>query len=116
MALATALIVSVSGQKGWLQGWPREGALTWLGRRSYSIFLIHYGILIGFNAVWSIFFPTGVWINLLGMLLALLSSVVAGTLLYHFVESRPAVFRQPWAWPTLAAMVLGALLFETTAW
>ena len=50
------------------------------------------------------------------MLLALLSSVVAGTLLYHFVESRPAVFRQPWAWTTLAAMVLAALLIETTAW
>ena len=116
VALATALIVSVSGQKGWLEGWPREGALTWLGQRSYSIFLIHYGILIGFNAAWSIFFPTGVWINLLGMVLALLSSVVAGTVLYHFVESRPAVFRQPWAWPTLAAMILGALLLETTAW
>lgn len=116
VALATALIVSVSGQKGWMEGWPREGALTWLGQRSYSIFLIHYGILIGFNAAWSVFFPTGVWINLLGMLLALLSSVLAGTLLYHFVESRPAVFRQPWAWSTLAAMVMAALLFETIAW
>ena len=61
-------------------------------------------------------FPTGVWINLLGMLLAVLASVLAGTLLYHFVESRPAVFRQPWAWTSLAAMVLGALLIETIAW
>ena len=116
VALATALIVSVSGQRGWLAIWPREGALTWLGQRSYSIFLIHYGICIAFNAVWSILFPTGVWINLLGMLLALLSSVLAGSMLYHFVESRPAVFRQPWAWTALAAMVLGALLIETIAW
>ena len=116
VALATALIVSVSGQKGWLADWPREGALTWLGQRSYSIFLIHYGICIGVNAAWSVLFPTGVWINLLGMLLAVLASVLAGTLLYHFVESRPAVFRQPWAWTSLAAMVLGALLIETIAW
>ena len=116
VALATALIVSVSGKRGWLAGWPREGALTWLGKRSYSIFLIHYGICIGINAVWSILFPSGVWINLLGMVLALLTSVLAGAVLYHFVESRPAVFRQRWAGATLATMVLGALLIETIAW
>lgn len=116
VALAVSLMLSVAGQKGWLRGWPRDGILTWLGKRSYSIFLIHYGICIGFNAVWSIFFPTGVWINLFGMALAALVSVVAGATLYHFVESRPAVFRQRWAGPALATMVLGALLIETIAW
>ena len=116
VALGTALIVSVSGQQGWLSGWPREGAFTWLGQRSYSIFLIHYGICIGFNAVWSRLFPTGVWINLGGMLIAALASVLAGAVLYHFVESRPAVFQQRWAAIALATMVLGALLIETLTW
>jgi peptidoglycan/LPS O-acetylase OafA/YrhL len=91
VALASALILNVASQTGWLNKWPKSGALTWLGQRSYSIFLIHYGVCIAFNATWSNFFPTGLIINALGMLAAVLSSVGAGALLYRYIESQKGV-------------------------
>ncbi len=116
VALATALLVSIGGQRGWLQKWPRAGMLTWLGQRSYSIFLIHYGIVIAFNATWHVLFPTGVLINAIGIVAATLTSVAAGTVLYHYVEARREVFGLNAATATLAAMVAAALVIEATTW
>jgi peptidoglycan/LPS O-acetylase OafA/YrhL len=91
IALASALLLSITSQTGWLKKWPNSGVMTWLGQRSYSIFLIHYGICIAFNAIWSRFFPTGLLMNTIGMLAAVLSSVGAGALLYRYVESQQNV-------------------------
>jgi len=38
VAFATAVLVSIASQNGWLEKWPKPGVLTWLGHRSYSIF------------------------------------------------------------------------------
>ena len=116
VALASAVLVSIASQAGWLARWPKPGVLTWLGQRSYSIFLIHYGICIGFNAIWSKLFPTGVWLNAMGMLAALLASVAAGALLYRYVESRPRVFGKNIATYLLGAAVTGALIIESISW
>jgi len=116
VALATAIIVAIAGQRGWLALWPRPGLLTWLGQRSYSIFLIHYGFVIGMNALWARLFPTGVFINALGMMLAVLISVGAGTLLYRYVESQPNALGRNWVTAVLGAAVATAFLLETLAW
>ncbi|NQW83688.1 MAG: acyltransferase [Alcaligenaceae bacterium] len=116
VALATAIIVALAGQRGWLALWPRPGLLTWLGQRSYSIFLIHYGFIIGMNALWAKLFPTGVLINALGMMLAVLISVGAGALLYRYVESQPSALGPNWVTAVLAAAVAAAFLLETLAW
>jgi peptidoglycan/LPS O-acetylase OafA/YrhL len=116
VALATAIIVALSGQRGWLVQWPRPGLLTWLGQRSYSIFLIHYGFVIGINAFWARFFPTGVAINALGMMLAVILSVGAGALLYRYVESQPNALGRNWVTAVLGAAVAATFLLETLAW
>ncbi len=116
VALATAIIVAVAGQRGWLAKWPSPGLLTWLGQRSYSIFLIHYGFVIGVNALWARFFSTGVLLNAAGMLLAVLSSVGAGALLYRFVESQPNALDRNWTTALLIAAVATTFLLETLAW
>jgi len=116
VALATAIIVALSGQRGWLAQWPRPGRLTWLGQRSYSIFLIHYGFVIGMNALWARFFPTGVVINALGMVLAVIISIGAGALLYRYVESQPNALGRNWVTAVLGAAVATAFLLETLAW
>lgn len=116
VALATAIIVALSGQRGWLAQWPRPGLLTWLGQRSYSIFLIHYGFVIGMNALWARFFPTGVAINALGMTLAVILSVGAGALLYRYVESQPNALGRNWVTALLGAAVAATFLLETLAW
>jgi peptidoglycan/LPS O-acetylase OafA/YrhL len=116
VALATAIIVAIAGQRGWLAQWPRPGLLTWLGQRSYSIFLIHYGFCIGMNALWARLFPTGVLINTLGMMLAVLISVGAGALLYRYVESQPNALGRNWVTTALGVAVASAFLLETLAW
>ncbi|MEI8399798.1 MAG: acyltransferase [Alcaligenaceae bacterium] len=116
VALATAIIVAIAGQRGWLAQWPHPGLLTWLGQRSYSIFLIHYGFVIGMNALWARFFPTGVLINALGLMLAVILSVGAGALLYRYVESQPNALGRNWVTTVLGAAVATAFLLETLAW
>ena len=116
VALATAIIVALAGQHGWLALWPRPGLLTWLGQRSYSIFLIHYGFVIGMNALWARLFPTGFFINAVGMMLAVLISVGAGALLYRYVESQPNALGRNWVTAVLGAAVATAFLLETLSW
>ena len=116
VALATAVVVVIVGQRGWLSHWPRPGLLTWLGQRSYSIFLIHYGFVIGMNALWARWFPSGVFINALGILLAVVISVVAGALLFRYVESQPNVLGRNWMTAVLGAAVATTFLLEALAW
>jgi peptidoglycan/LPS O-acetylase OafA/YrhL len=112
VAFATALLVSAIGQKDSLERWPSSGVLIWLGQRSYSIFLIHFGICVAFNAVWHALFKSGVWINAFGMLAAAFASVAAGALLYSHVESKRNVLGYNRATMALVAMIAAALVIE----
>ena len=116
VALATAILLAASARTGWLTHWKGPNWLIWLGQRSYSIFLIHYGICVGFNAVWHYLFPQGVVINIIGMGLATLASVAAGVGLFHFVESRNKVFGGNLSTVVLLMMVTGALAVESISW
>lgn len=88
VALCTALFLVVAGRHQWLTRWPAQSCWVWIGQRSYSIFLIHFGVCVAFNAVWSHAFPEGVYANMLGMVLAFFASIAAGNLLYRSVESQ----------------------------
>jgi peptidoglycan/LPS O-acetylase OafA/YrhL len=55
---------------------------TFLGRASYSIYLIHFAVL---SAVIKLLLPLGLvlWIN---WVLLILAGVIVGSLLYHYFE------------------------------
>lgn len=112
VAFGTALLLSAIGRKDSLERWPSSRVLIWLGQRSYSIFLIHFGICVAFNAVWHALFTTGVWINAFGMLAAALASVATGALLYSHVESKRNVLGYNKATTALVAMITVALMIE----
>jgi peptidoglycan/LPS O-acetylase OafA/YrhL len=111
-ATLSALILSIASARGWLEHWPRSAKLHWLGERSYSIFLIHYGLCIGVNAVWSIFFPSGLLINAIGILVAVAVSIAGGALLYRDVESRPGVLGMNLTTTLLIMGVIATLAIE----
>lgn len=83
-----------------------------LAQRSYSLFLTHFSVSLLVSAVWFNAGWQGPWINLLGMLLSLTLSLMAGFVMYRWVESQNATWRHLVAWQMvfvlcgLAAMVM----------
>jgi len=78
---AALLVVGLIGLKADMKKyWVRMG--TFLGRASYSIYLIHFAVL---SAVIKVLHPFGLplWMN---MVLLILSGVLIGSLLYQYVE------------------------------
>lgn len=75
-----------------LRHWAQRSGLARLGQMSYSIFLIHFPVVVLVNAVVSHFWPRALVASLLGMVLAFLLSLAAGWALYRSVESRRALF------------------------
>jgi peptidoglycan/LPS O-acetylase OafA/YrhL len=61
---------------------------AWLGRISYSVFLVHYPICLIVNAGVTRFFAGNHIANGLGLILALIASTLAGAAFHRHVELR----------------------------
>ena len=96
IALAMALLLAAGQRRGWLSAppaWLAAGPLLWLGRISYSLFLIHFPVILLANAFMAQLGAHSPAFDLLGMLAALGLAVGAAALLNRWVESRPASWR-----------------------
>ena len=92
IALGMALLLAVLQRRGWLSApplWLAAEPLLWLGRISYSLFLIHFPVILLVNAVVVQLGVHAPWIDLLGMVAAVALAIGAAALLYRWVESRP---------------------------
>ena len=116
VALVAALLVSLAARFEWLEKWPKPGFFTTPGQRSYSIFLIHYGVCIGINAIWHRYFPQGVVINVVGMMVATALSIGSGFVLYRYIESKSKVFGPNLPTLALALMIGAAFWVESVSW
>ena len=67
--------------------------IAYLGRASYSIFLVHFPILLVVNAAFFRFLPHQPAIHLFGLLLAIGASIGAGIVLFNWLEARPVTKR-----------------------
>ncbi|MDQ7989166.1 MAG: acyltransferase [Candidatus Dactylopiibacterium sp.] len=90
IALATALLLAVAMREDWLTRWPDTAVTRWLARISYSVFLIHFPVCLLCNALIFRLFPASPALNLAGMALAWLASLVAGHFFHQHVELRCA--------------------------
>jgi peptidoglycan/LPS O-acetylase OafA/YrhL len=75
-----------------------KAAVQWLSGVSYSVFLIHFGVSLAVNAAVTAYWPDALWANALGMLLALLLSLLLGSWLHGLVERQPATVWRWWFW------------------
>jgi peptidoglycan/LPS O-acetylase OafA/YrhL len=107
VALAVALMLGISQQWDFLQTWLRVRPLAFLGRISYSVFLLNFPVCLLINALFSRFALEDPLVNALGVLIAWAASIAAGALFYHGVESRT---RQIEAWVLAGGRVLGTTL------
>lgn len=95
VALITAMLLGMVMLRGaW--HWVGHAWLGWLGRISYSVFLIHFPICLIYNTLWSRWFPTSPWMNVLGMVLAVLTSIACGHLFWATAERRGSALVLGW--------------------
>ena len=86
----TSLLVGVvlfgGGKSGLLERWPASRLVAYLGRTSYSLFLIHYPVLIGVSSLWVRFG----WIDrssaIAGLIVVYAVSLLAADLFFRAVE------------------------------
>ncbi len=89
--------------------------VQWLSTVSYSVFLIHFGVTLLVSAGVSAMWPDVLWANTMGMLLALLMSLLAGGLLYRLVERQSATLWRWWLWAGVFKASVALALFMNPA-
>jgi peptidoglycan/LPS O-acetylase OafA/YrhL len=110
-ALVTALLLAIAQRRHWLSPphWPTVAVpLQRLGRMSYSLFLIHFPVLLAMNAAVANAGPHGAWFDAAGLVATFALSVGAAALLYRWVETRQASWRAVFA--LFAALVISGLI------
>jgi peptidoglycan/LPS O-acetylase OafA/YrhL len=90
LALATALALAVADRSGAIGRWPSSPRLAWLGRISYSVFLIHYPVCLLVGALAARYIPDDPWANLAALIFAWAASTAAGAAFHRHVEQRLA--------------------------
>ena len=93
VALVTALVLGIARRTGWMERCPEFRPVTFLSRISYSLFLVHFPVCLVVNAAFTRYAPETPVVAALGMGVAWLCSLLAGTLFHTYVESR--VWRRP---------------------
>lgn len=107
------LILGLTRPFGVMKNWLIPNFLIYLGRISYSIFLIHFPLCLIINAAFFRFLPHQPSINLFGMIIALGISIAGGHLLFKWVENRPHT-NKIYFWLPLGYMASGLLVMQTS--
>jgi peptidoglycan/LPS O-acetylase OafA/YrhL len=87
LALLAAAFIAWAAQQPALRDRAAPSALLWLGRISYSVFLVHFGVCLVVNAAFTRFAPATAGWQGAGMMLAWAASVAAGAIFYRLVEA-----------------------------
>ncbi len=88
VALAVAMSLGMAQRYNFLVRWPQWRASAYLGKISYSVFLMNFPVCLVINALFSRFASSDPVTNAIGVLFAWAASVGAGALFYRLVESR----------------------------
>ncbi len=90
LALAVAMTLGFSRRSGLLETWPNFRPLSFLGQISYSVFLVHFPVLLLANAVYTRLELDSPASAILGLAAALTASLLAATGFYRWIESPAA--------------------------
>lgn len=90
LALAVALLLGYGRRSGLLESWPDVRPLAFLGKISYSVFLVHFPVLLLANGLYASSGLNSPFSALLAMTLAVGASIVFATLFYRWIESPEA--------------------------
>ncbi len=90
VALVTGLLLFASGRTGLLERWPRNRVIAYLGLTSFSLFLVHYPVLIVVEAIW----VESNWLTpaaaCAGLITAYAASLLAAAVFFRCIEAPAA--------------------------
>ncbi len=86
IALLMAFLLFSSYQSAWSQSKLWNNPLKKIGKMSYSIFLVHFPVSLVISGIWVQFYPSDPWMNVLGMGLSALMSLLLAIPFYRFIE------------------------------
>lgn len=90
LALGVALLLGFGRRTGFLEQWPNARPLAFLGQISYSLFLVHFPVLLLANGLYTQLELSSSGSAILGLMLALAASIVAANYFYRWIESPEA--------------------------
>ena len=90
LALAVALLLGFGRRNEFLERWPESATLAFLGRISYSIFLVHVPILLLVNGLYAKLEWSSPASAIFALFFALTAAICAATLFYRWIESPEA--------------------------
>ena len=112
VALLAALALGIARRSGFLESWPKGKVLAYLGKISYSVFLVHFPVVLVINAVVTKIAPQSPAVNALGIVFAWAASVAVGAVFYRLIESRSGYWQGLTIDPALRALGRGILVFR----
>ena len=112
VALLAALALGVARRSGFMESWPRGNALAYLGKISYSVFLVHFPVVLVVNAVFTRISPQSPAINAFGMVFAWAASVAVGGVFFLVIENRASYWQGLTIDPALRVLARGVLVFK----
>lgn len=104
LALGVALLLGVARQRGWLTRWPESRLLGWLGQISYSVFLIHFPVLLLINGLFALSGGDGDITVGLALLATWACCLWAGAAFHRWIEVPSANWRLPFSLPAYAVL------------
>jgi len=109
LALGVALLLGFGRRSGLLENWPNSRPLAFLGQISYSVFLVHFPVLLIANGLYTRFEFDSTSAAMISLLLAWMAAILTATLFYRWVESPAASQRLTGAIGWLAGTAWSAL-------
>jgi peptidoglycan/LPS O-acetylase OafA/YrhL len=90
IALVVGLLLLAGDRRGFAAFWPRSRLLAWLGKISYSLFLIHFPVLVLVAAIWARLGWNTPELAVAGLLVAFVLSVVSAAGFHRWIETPAA--------------------------
>jgi peptidoglycan/LPS O-acetylase OafA/YrhL len=86
IALLTAFLLFSSYQSSWSKSRLWNNPLRKIGEMSYSIFLVHFPVSLVVSGIWANLYPSDAWMNVFGMGLSALLSLLLAIPFYKYLE------------------------------
>ena len=86
LALLIAFLLFSSYESNWSKSKLWNNPLRKIGEMSYSIFLVHFPVSLVVSGVWVQLYPSDPWMNVLGMGLSALLSLLLAIPFYKYIE------------------------------